>query len=94
MVPRTGLDDTKKRKFLSLPGLELRPLRRAARSQSLYRLSYPGSQLPFRRTYRSVRFEVLTTVIMKSIIFCDVRPCSPVKVNRRFGWIYLLHLQG
>jgi hypothetical protein len=27
----------------SLPGLELRPLGRPARSQSLYRLSYPGS---------------------------------------------------
>jgi hypothetical protein len=24
--PRAGLDDTKKRKFLTLPGLELRPL--------------------------------------------------------------------
>jgi hypothetical protein len=30
-------------KFLTLPGLELRPLGRPARSQSLYRLSYPGS---------------------------------------------------
>jgi hypothetical protein len=41
--PRTGLDDVEKRKFLILPGLELRPLGRVARSQSLYRLSYPGS---------------------------------------------------
>jgi hypothetical protein len=32
-----------KRKFLTLPGLELPPLRRPARSQSLYRLRYPGS---------------------------------------------------
>jgi hypothetical protein len=40
--PRTGLDDVK-RKILSLPGLELRPLGRPARSQSLYRLGYPGS---------------------------------------------------
>jgi hypothetical protein len=29
--PRTGLDDTEKRKFLPLPGLELRPLGRPAR---------------------------------------------------------------
>jgi hypothetical protein len=41
--PRAGLDDVEKRKFLTLPGLELRPLDCPARSQSLYRLSYPGS---------------------------------------------------
>jgi hypothetical protein len=34
-----------KRKFFTLPRVELRPLGRPARSQSLYRLSYPGSQL-------------------------------------------------
>jgi hypothetical protein len=36
--PRAGLDDEQKRKFLTLQGLELRPLGRLARSQSLYRL--------------------------------------------------------
>jgi hypothetical protein len=40
---RAGLDDLEKRKFLTLPGLELRPLGRPARTQSLYRLRYPGS---------------------------------------------------
>jgi hypothetical protein len=34
-----GLDDVEKRKFLTIPGLELRPLGRQARSQLLYRLS-------------------------------------------------------
>jgi hypothetical protein len=34
--PRTGLDDVERRKSLTLPGLELRPLSRPARSQSLY----------------------------------------------------------
>jgi hypothetical protein len=43
VVPRTCLDDVEKRKLLTLPGIELLPLRRPARSQSLYRLSYPGS---------------------------------------------------
>jgi hypothetical protein len=38
--PRAGLNDVEKRKFLTLPGLELPPLRRPARSQSLYRLCY------------------------------------------------------
>jgi hypothetical protein len=39
MGPRTGLDDMEKRKFLTLPGLDLQPLGRAAHSLSLYRLS-------------------------------------------------------
>jgi hypothetical protein len=30
--PRAGLDDLEKRKFLTLPGLQLRPLGRPARS--------------------------------------------------------------
>jgi hypothetical protein len=40
--PRTGMDDMEKRKFLTLPELELRSVSRLARNQSLYRLSYPG----------------------------------------------------
>jgi hypothetical protein len=40
--PTAGLDDVEKRKFFTLPGLELQPFGRPARSQSLYRLSYPG----------------------------------------------------
>jgi hypothetical protein len=42
---RVGLDNAEKTKFFTLPGLEFRPLGRPARSQSLYRLSYPGSYL-------------------------------------------------
>jgi hypothetical protein len=41
--PRADLDDVEKRKFLALPGLELRPLSHPARSNSLCRLCYPGS---------------------------------------------------
>jgi hypothetical protein len=33
-------------------------------------------------------FEVLTAVVMKSTIFWDITPCSPLKVNQRFGGIY------
>jgi hypothetical protein len=40
--PRVCLHDFEKRKFSTLPGLELRPLSRPARSQSLYRLRYPA----------------------------------------------------
>jgi hypothetical protein len=45
--PRAVLDDVEKRKFLTLPALELRTLGRPAHSPSLYRLRYPGS--PFFR---------------------------------------------
>jgi hypothetical protein len=41
--PIAGLDDVEKRKILALPVLELRTPGRAARSQSLYRLSSSGS---------------------------------------------------
>jgi hypothetical protein len=47
MGPRTGLDDVRRRKFLILPGLELRTLRRPASNQLLYRLGYPGSYNTF-----------------------------------------------
>jgi hypothetical protein len=45
--PRTGLDNVEKRKFLTLPGLELRPLGRSARSQSLYWVSVLDHFLTF-----------------------------------------------
>jgi hypothetical protein len=39
MSPRTAVDDVVRRKFLTLPGLELRPLGRPPPNQSLSRLS-------------------------------------------------------
>jgi hypothetical protein len=41
--PRASLDDVEDKIFFTPPGLELRPVGRLARSQSLYRLCYPGS---------------------------------------------------
>jgi hypothetical protein len=38
--------------------------------------------------------EMLTTSELKSTIFWDMRPCSPLKVNRRFGGSYSLHFKG
>jgi hypothetical protein len=32
--------------------------------------------------------------LLKSTIFWDITPCSPLSVNRRFGGTYRLHLQG
>jgi hypothetical protein len=40
---------------------------------------------------RHVRFEVLTAVVVKSSIFWDITPCSPLSVNRRFGGTCRLH---
>jgi hypothetical protein len=39
-----------------------------------------------------VGFEVLTAVVMTSIIFWDMTPCSQLSFNRRFGGTYSLHL--
>jgi hypothetical protein len=37
--------------------------------------------------------EVLTAVVMKTVVFCVIVPCSQY-VNGRFGGTYHLHLQG
>jgi hypothetical protein len=47
-----------------------------------------------RDNFKSVGFEVLTAGLMKSTIFWDITPCSSLKVNRRFGRTYRLHLYG
>jgi hypothetical protein len=31
---------------------------------------------------------------VESTIFCDITPCSPLRINQRFGGKYRLHLQG
>jgi hypothetical protein len=41
--PAAGMDEVEERKFLILPGSELRPICRPVRRQSLYRLHYLGS---------------------------------------------------
>jgi hypothetical protein len=43
--PRVSLDDVEKRKFVTPPGLEFRPLGHQTRSQSLYRLRCPGPHM-------------------------------------------------
>jgi hypothetical protein len=45
-------------------------------------------------TVMNVGFKVLTAVLMKNIIFWDIPPCRPLRVNRRFGGVYRLHFQG
>jgi hypothetical protein len=56
--PRTGLDDVKKRTFLTIPGLELRPLGRPPRSLSLY---WPKETV-FKTKYLSVKLRNFKTL--------------------------------
>jgi hypothetical protein len=79
MEPRASLDDVKKRRFLTLPGLELRPLGRAARSQSQYRLSYPA---PDHREWW-----------MKNAVICNLT-LSMVQIYRCFRGICCPDLQS
>jgi hypothetical protein len=51
----------------------------------------PMSSLPIQEHYGG--FEVLTAVVIKSTIFWDITPCSQLKVNRRLGGKYRLHLR-
>jgi hypothetical protein len=53
---RAGLDDVEKRKFLTLPGLEIQPLGRPACSKSLYQLCYPGSNYYYYNYYYYLRY--------------------------------------
>jgi hypothetical protein len=39
-------------------------------------------------------YEVLTPVVMKSVIFWDKTSCSPLEINQRLGGTCRLHLQG
>jgi hypothetical protein len=54
---------------------------------------WPGGETE-QNNENTVEFEVFTAVVMKSIIFWDVMPCSLLRCNRRFGGTYRLHLQG
>jgi hypothetical protein len=60
--PRAGLDKVEKGKFLTLPGLEIQPLRCPAHSQSLYRLCYPGAGKEQYRVEISNRFAALESL--------------------------------
>jgi hypothetical protein len=87
--PRVGLYDAEKRKYLTLLGLEFRPLGRPARSQSLSRLlKYSNKQwinkktLLVRTPNRLNRGYVITTNFLRSnfnIIFLSTPRRFPVQ---------------
>jgi hypothetical protein len=80
--PRAGLDDVEKRKLLTLPGLELRPLGRPAHSQSLNRLRYPGSH-----------FSVLPRLKMAGI-YLHIPHTSSWHLDTRQRAVILIYLQS
>jgi hypothetical protein len=55
-------EDMDKWKFLTLSGLELRPLGRPARSESLYRLSYPGAVTSYGNLFKCQRVRLRKAV--------------------------------
>jgi hypothetical protein len=69
--PRPGLDDLETRKFLALHGFKLRPLSTSARSQSLYRLRYPGSKIYLKLDIKldikwiKIKIKIKITIIIK-----------------------------
>jgi hypothetical protein len=77
--PRAGLDDVEQRKFFTLTGVELRPLGHPARSQSLYRLRYPGSYPELLQPHIPLR---------SSSRLCHLRLGLPSDV---FGLNYCMH---
>jgi hypothetical protein len=70
MGPRDGMSAMVKRKFLTILGLELRPLDRLARSQSLYRLRCPDSKLQLNSK--------LKQIVIKFVSSCCFSDCNRV----------------
>jgi hypothetical protein len=104
--PRAGLDDVKRRKFLTLPGLELRHLGRPARSQSLYRLRYPGSVLEMAGRLIlgiDLRFRLVTPDAAQSVdslakagfhLFCNITTKVSSHHVRAFNKANLKRVEG
>jgi hypothetical protein len=81
--PRVALDDVEKRKFLTLPGLELRSIGRPARSQSLNRLLYPGPYLKENTNYNKFS-EIIFKYLYYSRMFFFI--------NYKELWYYVIIL--
>jgi hypothetical protein len=73
--PRAGLDDVENRKFLTLPGLELRPLG----SQSLYRLHIFPAPAVLVENYTKLNSVVL--VLKRTIPTERPQPVGEVSAN-------------
>jgi hypothetical protein len=66
--PRVCLDDVEKRKILTLPELELRPLSHPAHSQPLYRLCYPSFKENFTNLiYKYTGLKYLSHILLLKV---------------------------
>jgi hypothetical protein len=63
-----GLDDVEKRKFLTVPGLELRPLGRPARRQSVYQLCYLISDCMENKHYKYIIIIIITIIFVNLLL--------------------------
>jgi hypothetical protein len=88
---RTDVETVEIRK-ISYPCRESIPGRPAG-SQSLYRLSNPASENKHTQRWIHINKQYKIRNKMKSFIYWDIKPYSPLKVNRRFGVTYSLYLQ-
>jgi hypothetical protein len=81
--PRAGLEDVEKRIFLTLPRIELRPLGRPARSQSLYLLRYPGSLYNCKRNFNCI---VMVFIVrgMCPLLLCSFVCCALFEYGELF----------
>jgi hypothetical protein len=82
--PKAGIEGVKRRNILPLPGLELRPFCRPASSQSLYRLSYPDSQLWFGKL---LNYQVSPSVNTDKAVITDA-----CQIWHRLEWLAMLVL--
>jgi hypothetical protein len=55
---------------------------------------YMKFDLQFLYFFCTVTWDTTNMTTVKSTIFLDITPCSPLKVYRRFGGTYRFHLQG
>jgi hypothetical protein len=106
--PRASLDDVENRKFLTIPGLELRPLGRPAYIQSLYRMRYPDlhiyvsilhSHLHFRNKYvllliqRSMFAHYVFFLFTRRVVFANKITRSEVERKRQVLYLYSTFLK-
>jgi hypothetical protein len=97
--PRADLDDFEKRKLSTLPGLELRPLSRPARSQSLYRLRYPGSLyvLVLSDNFAShfeTKFDTRTRIMIVNFTFMKELITDCVLINLEDNIHFCVYISG
>jgi hypothetical protein len=89
-----------KRKFFTLPGLELRTLGRPARSQSLYRLRYPGFLSKQGWTTYSLSGQIFTSEVTDQQEVMSVPVAHPIHLAAPdvYTWVWectmSIHLSG